>query len=237
MTVKKFLILSLSIVSVGCVNNQKAQQDILRLEGSLNDLRSFQAEQTTKITALESELRTLSGRFDELEYSQNQRVGSALNDLNKDVSTLKRRVPPPPIVPADALDQDEARVSSLPPEIGTPFGIGLQRIREGEFQQALAPLDEAITQASSSEWVPYVIFWTAVAYDGLNDHRKALENYHELVTRFRKHQRVPLTLLRQASVFARIGDSKTAKLTLNKLIAEYPKTTEAQRAKERLKDF
>ena len=220
-----------------CANMDKINKDISRLESGLNDVRGFQAEQTAKVSALESQLRELSGKFEELEYGQRERVGTALNALKNDVSNLRQRVPPPPIVPAEALEEDEASLAQWPAEIAAPFGDALQMIRLGDFRRALAPLDEASTLSSGTEWGALILFWTAVSFDGLNENDRALQNYHEMVTRYRKHSRVPLALLRQASVFIRMGDTKTARLTLNKLIADYPRSAEAAKAKERLKDL
>ena len=69
------------------------------------------------------------------------------------------------------------------------------------------------------------------------DNGKALAAYHEVVTKYPKHQRAALALYRQALVFIRLKDSKTAGLTLRKLIAEFPGSSEAAQAKEKLKDL
>ena len=44
------------------------QDDIRRLQSSMNDLRAFQAEQTTKISALDTQVRQMSGRLERRRY-------------------------------------------------------------------------------------------------------------------------------------------------------------------------
>ena len=213
------------------------QNDVSRVQSSINDLRSFQAEQTTKISTLESELRQMSGRVEELEYAQNKRLGTDLNDLKRDVTELRRRVPPPAIGPASLLELDEARVGNMPQEVGSIFEQAFEALRAGKFEVSKERMMNAVVVAKGTELVADAYFWLAVSEDGLQNPKEALESYHELVSAFPKNRKAPLGLLRQASVFVKLGDNKVAKLTLNKLIADFPKSEEAKRAKERLKDL
>lgn len=234
----KMLVAAIAAMTLcGCTDAiQKLQVQFNRLDANVNDLRSFQAEQTSKITTLETQIRELSGRIDELEYGQKQKLGT-IDTLKSDVSTLRKHVPPPPIVPAEPLEQDEASIGRLPSELAEPVGEGLQLLREGNFEKALSFWDDALYLGSGTEWAALALFWRGVALDGMNDNRKALENYHDLVSRFPKYARVPLVLMREASVLIRLGDSKTARLTLNKVIADFPRSPEAAQAKQRLKDL
>jgi TolA-binding protein len=58
-----------------------------------------------------------------------------------------------------------------------------------------------------------------------------------VLAKFPKSGRAPLALLRQGSLMIRLGDAKTAKVVFKKLVADYPKSAEASRARERLKEF
>ncbi len=199
-------------------------------------MRALNASQTTQLAALEVQLRQLIGRVEELEHSQNTQLSADLSNLKTDLSNLKRRVPPPPIVPAAALDEDEANVSSWPPEVAGPLGDGLEMLRTGSYTGSLQKFALAYDAGRGGDVAALTQFWSGVAYDGLGSNKEALGAYHDMTTRFPKHPRVPLALLRQGSVLVRLGDSKTAALIFKKLISQYPKSAEAERAKERLKD-
>jgi TolA-binding protein len=231
-------ILSFAIMSVltGCSQTQ-LENDIKRVQASVNDLRSFQAEQTSKLSTLESEVRSLSGRLEELEYAQNKRLGGDLTDLKRDLTELKKRIPPPVIVPAILLENDEANLEALPAELSTLVAESFAALREGKFDVAEERLMNATSIARGSEWNGDVLFWLGVARDGLDKNREALQAYHQLIAEFSRHRKSAPALLRQSSVFVKLGDTKVARLTLNKLIAEFPKSEEAKRAKERLKDL
>ncbi len=223
----------------GCAGNYESlRQDVKRLEKSLSDVRSFQAEQTSEIAGLQTELRNLAGRVEEIEHLQRARLGSDITELRENLSSLKRRVPPPAIVPVLTLESDEVLAKRLAnTEVGTLFSQALGKIREGQFADALSLLQEAYEKNYGAEGTPEIVFWRGISYEGLGDNRKALETYGQLVTSWRDHPRTPLALLRQGSVFIRIGDFRTAEMAFRKLIGEYPKSPEAAQAQERLKDL
>jgi len=226
-----------ALVTSGCVNTAQLQSDVDRLSASLADLRSTQAEQLADLGTIKSEVRILSGRLDELEHSQKVGLGGDLSSVRADLETLKSRVPPPAIVPADALDEDQGKGGSLPPEVAPKFESGMANIRKGEFSIAKGLLEETLDAVYGTPDAPLVLFWLGIAEEGLAQNERAVKHYAELITRYPKFRRVPLALLRQASVLIRLGDKKTANLTLKKLIADFPKSNEAGRARERLKDL
>ncbi len=221
----------------GCTENFVTRPDLDRVNSSLNDMRGLQATQTTQIAALESQLRQLVGRMEEMEHAQHTRMDTDLSALKNDLSNLQRRVPPPAIVPAMALDEDEANVSRLPEAMVTPMSEGFKALRAANFNDALSRFKEAYDYGYGKDPSALAGFWIGVAYDGLGSNRDALTAYHDVATRFPKNRRTPLALLRQGQVLVRLGDSKTAALTFKKIISEFPKTSEAERAKERLKDL
>jgi len=228
--------MTLAAFGTGCVDN-KLRMDVQRISSDFEDSRGFQAEQTTKISSLESEVRRISGRLDELDFQQNQKLGIALNSLKSDLTSLKRRVPPPPIVPVADLEADEAALTTFPAELAGPMNDAFIAMREGGFDRALLTLEDAMGLAIDTEWAPMVLYWKGIASEGENKPRDALEYYLAISSQHGKSARAPAALLRQGSVLIRIGDKKTAKLVFNKLIADFPKSTEAGRAQDRLKDL
>jgi TolA-binding protein len=207
------------------------------LERSISDLRAMQAEQTEALNSLDSQLRTLSGRVEELEFSQNKRIGSEVSALKEDLSNLKRLVPPPAAVPVPELEADEAWASNLPAEQAQIFVDGLALVREGKFADALPLLKEVSERTAGTPKSAVPLFWQGVAHDGLADSRGALRAYAEVAARFPKSNRAPTSLYRQALVLARLGDRKTATLSLRKLIDDYPKSPEAAMARDKLKEL
>ena len=221
--------LLLSTAFVGCIP-QSFELRVKHLESSVNDIRSLQAEQTSQIADLQSELRKLTGKTEEIEYTTNQKFGTDMNSLKQDLSSLKRRVPPPANVPVQPLEEDEVMA-----ERGgfTYLSDALLKLRAGNYTDALPQLEQALSTVPS-DYQANVIFWQGVTYDGLSEFKNALATYNDLITSNPKSRRAPLALIRQASVFERIGDGKAAQFALQKLISDYPDAPEAISMKSKL---
>lgn len=222
-------------VLVGCGSSK----DINRLEGMLNDMRVLQSEQNTQISALEERFRQLAGRIEEVEYIQNRRVGGDLAKLKKDIHKITSRVPPPPIVPVNELESDEVAVDSWDATF-KPIGKKvLELIRLGRYRDAMPYISEGLDMIGEEarDYAPVLLFWRGVAADGVGDNKLALQSYSEILARDPRNPRAAFALLRQASVFVRLGDSDTAKVTLQKLIKDYPKSEYRARAQEKIRDL
>ena len=220
----------------GCAGYDLGKK-VTRLERSMNDMRAFQAEQTESINSIDSQVKLISGRIEELEFSQNKRLGSDLSAIRDDLSSLKKRVPPPTVVPIAELEADEVWANGLAADKAQIFMDALGCLRDGRFADALPLLQNATEHADTGDKAGVVLFWQGVAYDGLSDNRGALRSYAEVVARFPKSNRAPASLLRQASVLLRLGDKDTARDSLKKLIKDYAKSSEATVAQERLKEL
>jgi TolA-binding protein len=221
---------------LGC-STQELEQSIRKLERNVTDLRAYQSEQTDTINSLDSQVKVLSGRIEELEFAQNKRFGTDLNALREDVSSLRRRVPPPAIVPSSELEVDEVWANSLPEEAGRLFRDGLQQMRDGRFADALPLLQNAAQQLEGTDKAGVALFWQGVAYDGLQDERGALRSYADVVSRYPKSSRAASSLVRQAHTLLRLGDKKAAQITLEKLVEDYPKSPEYPKAREFLREL
>jgi TolA-binding protein len=110
-------------------------------------------------------------------------------------------------------------------------------IREGKFADSVSLLENASEQTQGSDKAGPVLFWLGVAHDGLLDNKGALRAYAESISQYPKSHRAPASLLRQSEVFVRLGDKKTAQLSLRKLIDDYPKSPEVVEARDRLKQL
>jgi TolA-binding protein len=232
--IRRVVFVGVVALSSGCAAGGGS---IKSLERSIADLRAMQSEQTDALSSLDSQLKALSGRVEELEFSQNKRIGSEVSALKEDLSNLKRLVPPPAAVPVPELEADEAWASNLPADLAQIFVDGLGLVRQGKFVDALPMLKEISERTAGTPKSAVPLFWQGVAYDGLADNRGALRAYTEVATRFPKSNRAPTALYRQALVLARLGDRKTATLSLRKLVDDYPRSPEAPMAKDKIKEL
>lgn len=243
---KKILVIFVAVLLSACSSQNK--KEVSRLDSGISDLRNYQAEQTTQISALQSQLHRLQGRVEELEYLLKKRGqmaapsadsmapnAGASQGYGQQAEAPRPKPVPPSVVPLSALEDDETFARSLPANPSRNFSQALLRIREGNFRESLTLLQQMIQAGERSEWLPNVLFWLGVTYEGLGEEKNALRAYNDVVVQFPRHKRVPLALYRQAGALKAMGDSKSSALFLKKIITDYPDSPEAARARDELK--
>lgn len=250
---KSFMLTLMFTVSVlflaSCVNQTaKLERDFKGVKTEQSTFRGQLADHTGDLIEIKDTLRRIRGRLEELEYQQRTQVGSELSGLKRELSSLQQRVPPPAIVPVEALEADEKKAAKMRGTAGVYLSQVLKYLREGEFRQALVSVQKGLSESmivnspgalkdsrsgNTGSGLEF-LFWRAVCFDALNENARAIEGYDEVVRRFPKQKRSALALLRTASVLNRIGDRNTSRITLKKLIGDFPDTLEAKVAKERL---
>lgn len=219
------------IFFTGCV----PKSDFDQLKDTVKELQTSHADTVSQLSMTQERLREIQGQLEEMGHKQTTQIGTEVSSLKEDLQSLRRRIPPPPIVPASALEQDEnasRRFSQLTAE---QFDNGFLRLREGKFAEALSVFTALSQDSSSPDSLPLAFFWLGVTHDGLAEYRNSLADYNEVVSRYKNHYRAPLSLLRQAGAIEKLGDPKAVQAVLKKLIAEYPTSPEARIAKTRVK--
>ena len=76
-------------------------------------------------------------------------------------------------------------------------------------------------------------YWIGESYFSQKDYNRAILEFND-VLKYRKGDKVPAALLRQAQAFIEIGDKTDARLILQKLLNDHPNSEQARDAKERL---
>lgn len=201
----------------------------------MNDLRSSYAEQTTQVEGLSAQIREMQGRIDELEFSQKKRFSSEVDTLKNQVSNLRRRVPPPSLVPTDLLEQDEVLAGSLEEDSAGKFTSGLQFVRDGVYEQAITVMQEVLDANSGKNIGGNALFWLGISYEGLSDSRNAMLAYNQIMSLYPKHPYAPPALFRLAGILEKINDTKNAQIFYKKLVADYSNSKEASLAREKIK--
>ncbi|GIW44121.1 MAG: hypothetical protein KatS3mg077_1403 [Candidatus Binatia bacterium] len=141
--------------------------------------------------------------------------------------------PPRPLSPFEAaLAKDESVSQGKPGE--ADFKQGLSLVREGQCAQASARLREFIRKNPNSDLADNAQYWIGACYFNQKDYGRAVNELTEVMLRYRKGDKAPAALLLLADAFAATGETTDAKLVLQKIVSEYPRTEEAERAKEKL---
>ena len=78
------------------------------------------------------------------------------------------------------------------------------------------------------------MYWAGNAQYAQKDFRAAIATQHQLLGSFPDSQKVPDALLNIASAQVELGDNAAAKRTLEEIVAKYPTSEAAGKARQRL---
>jgi tol-pal system protein YbgF len=151
------------------------------------------------------------------------------------VAGVPSTMPTPPrvLTPFEAaLAKEEAALSGKSGE--GEFREALALIRQGQCAQATARLREFIRKNPNSDLADNAQYWIGACYFNQKEYPKAVTELTEVMLRYRKGDKAPAALLMLADAFAATGETTDAKLVLQKILTEYPRTEEAEQARQKL---
>lgn len=222
----------------------------------IDQLSAIQAEQTIRITQLEESIRALQGKIEELEYRlSGKRIDkpvviqqtptvptkpSFINNAQPQSSTAPAAstiTGMPSVVPADLYQEDLAFAASYDPEVAESFTKSLNYLEKGITNSALSEINAAIDLNLNKRETSRLLLWKGIIYEAMSDTARAIKTYNDLSLKYPQELRSRTALLRQGSLFIRLNEKELAKITFDKLIADYPGSEEAKKAKQRKLDL
>lgn len=134
-----------------------------------------------------------------------------------------------------AVAKEEAAMGGASVALEYRDGLGL--VRQGQCAQAAVRLREFIRKNPKSDLADNAQYWIGACYFFQKDYGPAARELSDVMLRYPKGDKVPAALLLLADAFAASGETTDAKLVLRKLMTEYPRTEEAEEAKQKLRDL
>jgi tol-pal system protein YbgF len=223
-----------------------------RIESSFKDLdtervgfRKGLADLQATMDGMKVDMQVLAGKLDDLEIAV-KKPGDELVLLRED---LERRL--------TALDQgltktetgiealqkkvaEQAATVSKDTEKPTPEAMyqkGLDAYRAGNYGVARESFTRFLEQHPKHELAANARYWTGETYYSEKKFEQAILEFQEVIRNFPGREKVPAAMLKQAAAFSEIGDAKSARFVLRKLVDDHPSSEEAKRAKDRLKEL
>lgn len=144
--------------------------------------------------------------------------------------------PTRPLSPLEAaLAKEEAALAGR--NVDASFREGLALVRQGQCAQAGARLREFNKKNPNSDLADNAQYWIGACYFAQREYPRAVNELTEVMLRYGKGDKAPAALLLLADAFAASGETTDAKLVLQKIVSEYPRTEEAEQAKQKLQSL
>ena len=142
-------------------------------------------------------------------------------------------VPAKPQSPQEiALSKEEAGVQAA--HVDGDYREALGLIRQGNCGQAVPKLRDFIRKNPKSDSADNAQYWIGSCYYAQRDYNRSIIELNEVLLKYPKADKVPAALLMLADAFADSGDKIDARLILQKLLSDHPKSEEAERGRQKL---
>ncbi len=222
-----------------------AQLEVQKVEMSQSNIAGgdVQQRQIAELLAgldnLRVEFQSVNGRMDDL-GQDNRALADELqlikDDMGLQLTSLSNRV-------ADL----EQQVSSpgtmlLPSQQSEPvltaeqlYQNGLDLIRnQKNFAAGRKQLKSFANQYPEHDLYVNALYWVGEAFYGEKKYELAILQFQDVISQHSSHPKAAAAMLKQALAFNALGDGENARTTMQKLIEEYPDSTQATAAKKYL---
>ena len=211
----------------------------------------------TQIEALKLEMTKLRGQIEVLNNNV-ENTSKRQRDMYLDLDTRVRRFEqqggPPPAAEAPAAAA--AAASNAPPPAATPaagavpatvavvnadsgaetraYESAQGQRRQGNYQGAIVAFQNFIKQYPKSNLAPRAQYWIGDSYFNLRDFKLAIGSQQMLLKTYPDSPTVPDSMLNIASSQIEMGESAVGRKTLEELVAKFPISEAAEKAKRRI---
>jgi len=154
---------------------------------------------------------------------------------------------PPSAAPSDARDDQialtgpvrQATASDATPgereAVKTAYQAAFDKLKAGEYESSVTAFRDFISAHPDSAYADNAQYWLGEAFYVTNDYTNAIAEYEKLLAAYPKSQKYTHALLKIGYSQEALGETEAARSTLEALSRDFPNTTAARLAAERLK--
>jgi tol-pal system protein YbgF len=209
--------------------NIKLEQANKQQTGSMLDM-------FTQIESLNQELRRLRGQNEELEHNL-QDAKNRQKDFYVDLDTRLRQIEAAAVATEASSVQKNADKSAAEENASvenSAYEVVYAYYKAANYGKVLESSQSFLAKFPESNRVPNVHYLMGDAYFSLDNFKKSIASYQIVVSKYETSPSVPDAWLNIAACQQQLKDLPSAKKTLKQLIAKYPDSKAAKKAKQRL---
>jgi len=216
-------------------------------------IRELYAGQDAEFYELRSDVRKLSGRFEETEHRLSRKIKELEGGLDANREKLAAL--------SDSVDVNDERISRLAGYLGFESEEKIKAAVDAQSSKKAAsedlPEDKLYTFAKKSfdqenyetardafekflETYPdsdkadNARFWIGEVYYSEEWYEKAILEYQKVIENFPDGNKVSAAYLKQGIAFQKLGETGNAKLVLKELLRKFPDSNEANIARQKI---
>lgn len=226
-----------------------AQLEVQRVETSQTEMAGgdTQQRQSAELVAgldnLRVEFQSVNGRLDDLGRDNRaladelqlikDDMGLQLNSLTNRVAEFEQQVSSQGTM-VKPLQQPEQKSE---PELTAEqlYQNALELIRnQKQFSEGRTMLESFANKYPKHDLYVNALYWIGEAFYGEKKYELAILQFQDVISKYSSHPKAAAAMLKQALAFNALEDGDNARTTMQKLLEEYPDSTQANAAKKYL---
>jgi len=256
------LILSSLLLLVGCMppsqNQLRVDMDLEEMKRRLAQLEIQKVETTQAEMAggetqqrqdaemlagldnLRVEFQSVNGRMDDL-GQDNRALADELqlikDDMGLQITSLTNRVAEleQQIASQGTMAQQPTQESQPELTAEESYQEALDLIRkQQQFPQGRELLESFVNKYPEHDLYVNALYWIGEAFYGEKKYEMSILQFQDVISKYPSHPKAAAAMLKQALAFNALGDGENARTTMQKLIEEYPNSTQVNAAKKYL---
>jgi tol-pal system protein YbgF len=229
-------------------------------EDSFSAVRESQVEINSRLSEVSSNLRELQGRFEEYKYNMEKTLKDVVAErdiaraqiagIETQLKALKDK-----LASNGEATQKPAEVQKMEPEQAKTEAAGEEHAKESaedrtnsyeaayqafkdkKYKEAREKFEAFLKDHPKDKLSGNAQFWIAETYYAEKDFESAILAYETHLKKYPESDKTSGSLLKQGLSFIEIGDKKTGKTILGRLLEKYPNSKEAAQAKKKIAEL
>jgi tol-pal system protein YbgF len=200
---------------------QKSTQGVIELAGQIDQIRA-------DIAQLRGQVEVLTYQVDEMQKRQRDLYA----DLDARLRTLEGGAP---IASSESSAPLGGTVAPNPENEEQAYQHAMDLFKRGDYEGSATAFSAFVKTYPQSANASAAQYWFGNARFAQRNYRATVEAQTELLQKYPDSPKVPDAMLNLASAQTELGQRDAAQATLQTLIARYPNTDAANKAKQRLR--
>jgi len=222
----------------GIRNESREEIDSIakNLRSDVADVRKLSADIQATIDSTKSEMQAMNGKLDDMSISlkkPTEDLARYREDADKRIIALEDRI----IKFQSTLDELTKKAGEVAQTPDSVYMKGLDTFKAGDMPAARGIFTKFLEQYPQHELAANAHYWIGETHYSEKSYEPAILAFQDVIKNYPTKDKVPAAMLKQAMAFNAINDTKNAKYVLKKLGEAFPRSDEAIKAKELLKEI
>jgi tol-pal system protein YbgF len=220
----------------------EVQRQLEDVKTEITAVRKLGADIQASLDVAKVDSQVLSGKLDDLALQSRkpsddlalmkEDTQQRLSALDSRIAKLEKGFEEIRVQAAEA--KAKAETPSTPEAL---YQKALETYRAGDMTKARELFTAFLEKNPNHDLAANAHYWLGESFYGEKRFEQAVLAFHDVIKKFPGKEKVPAAMLKQGMAFREMGDVKSARFVFNRLIDEHPKTEEAAKAREKLKEL